>query len=69
MAEKKITGKPDLTKTLVGDKTKHYYHNGKWEENQFEKKEMWSCCLNEKQDCPVKYIIIIYVGVPLYYQR
>jgi len=41
-----LTLRPDTTKTLRQTKGTKYYHNGKWEMNQIEKEESWSCCMN-----------------------
>lgn len=41
-----LTLRPDMTRTLQNTKGRKYYHNGKWENNKFEGKECWSCCMN-----------------------
>ena len=54
-----LTCKPDCSKTLVSEKTRIRYHNGKYEVNKFcEKgKKAWSCCQAKDEDaegCMIK---------------
>ena len=64
-----LTLRPNMQKTLRVTKHKKYYHNGKWELNQIEKKECWSCCMNKQKDSdgcvavihdPTKWILSSY---------
>jgi hypothetical protein len=45
-----LTLKPNLSLTLKNTKIPQYIHNGKWEFNQLEKNECWSCCMSLDQE-------------------
>lgn len=54
-----LTMKPNMDKTLKPQKTKIYFHNGKYEVNKFDPKgkKAWSCCQAKDEDacgCQIK---------------